>query len=187
MNPIILIRDWYLTRIKWKKHSFGKKFHAGRNVILGGKRDISIGYYCYLGAGTSINSDALIGNYVFTANNVAFVGKNDHLFNEIGKPILMSSRFADLDYPLSKGKNLVTIEDDVWIGYGSILMSGITIGQGSIIAAGAVVTSDVEPFSIYGGVPAKKIGNRFSNENDKLKHIELYKKNYLISLNRNVK
>jgi acetyltransferase-like isoleucine patch superfamily enzyme len=54
----------------------------------------------------------------------------------------------------------VIIEDDCWVGANSIILPGVTIGQGSIIAAGSVVTKDVEAFSIVGGVPAKKIKDR---------------------------
>lgn len=51
----------------------------------------------------------------------------------------------------------IVIEDNVWVGSGAILLPGITIGKGSVVAAGAVVTNDVEPYIVVGGVPAKKI------------------------------
>jgi acetyltransferase-like isoleucine patch superfamily enzyme len=51
----------------------------------------------------------------------------------------------------------VAIEDDVWIGAGAIVLPGVTIGRGSVVAAGAVVTADVPPFTVVGGVPAKTI------------------------------
>ena len=54
----------------------------------------------------------------------------------------------------------VIIGDRVWIGYGALVMPGITIGEGAVVAAGAVVTKDVEPFTIVAGVPAKPIGQR---------------------------
>ena len=54
----------------------------------------------------------------------------------------------------------VVIGDDVWIGRRVIILPGVTVGGGSIIAAGAVVSKDVKPYSIVGGVPAKQIGNR---------------------------
>lgn len=62
---------------------------------------------------------------------------------------------------------LVLIEDDVWIGANALIISvnkGITIGRGSIVAAGAVVTKDVAPYTIVAGVPAKFIKNRFTDE-----------------------
>jgi acetyltransferase-like isoleucine patch superfamily enzyme len=56
------------------------------------------------------------------------------------------------------------VEDDVWIGHGAIIVAGVTIGTGSIVAAGSVVTRDVPPFSIVGGNPARVIKMRFSQE-----------------------
>jgi acetyltransferase-like isoleucine patch superfamily enzyme len=62
------------------------------------------------------------------------------------------------------------IEADVWIGYGAIIMAGIPIGRGAIVAAGAVVTQDVPPYEIWGGVPARKIRDRFTGEQDRAVH-----------------
>lgn len=70
-----------------------------------------------------------------------------------------------LNQPLegvSKGD--IVVGDDVWFGFRSTIMSGVHIGQGAIIAAGAVVTKDVPPYAIVGGVPAKIIRYRFVNE-----------------------
>jgi maltose O-acetyltransferase len=58
--------------------------------------------------------------------------------------------------------NPITVEDHVWIAVGAIILGGVTIGRGAVIAAGSVVTRDVEPMAIYGGVPARKIGERNS-------------------------
>jgi len=54
----------------------------------------------------------------------------------------------------------VIIEDDVWVGCGSLIMAGVTIRQGTVVAAGSVVTKDTESYSVVAGVPAKKIGQR---------------------------
>lgn len=177
-NPIIKLRDFYLTRVKWRKHSFGAHFHAGKNVRLWAKNKIAIGKFCYLGAGTVIQCDAVLGDYVFTANNVAFVGRYDHCYQELGKPMLFCARIKDHDYNWKGLNSTVVIEDDVWIGYGATIMSGVKIGIGSIIAAGSIVTKNVEPYSIYGGVPAVKLTNRFETETDLKNHIRLYKENF---------
>ena len=65
----------------------------------------------------------------------------------------------------------ITIEDDVWIGAHSIILKGVTIGRGSVVAAGAVVTKSFPPYSIIGGVPAKLLKMRFTEEEIK-KHEE---------------
>lgn len=170
---ITKLRDYYLINFKWKNYSIGKNFHAGRNVIMWAKNGIEIGDNCYIGRSSQIESNVKIGNDVLIANNVAFVGKYDHNYTEVGKSIIKSSQIRDLDY-CWKGLNQYTIvEDDVWIGYGVIIMSGITIKKGSIIAAGSVVTKDVVEFSIYGGNPAKKIADRFQSKKDFEKHKKL--------------
>ena len=64
----------------------------------------------------------------------------------------------------------VVIGDRAWIGYRALIMPGVTIGEGAVVAAGAVVTKDVEPFTIVGGVPAKKIGDRNQDLNYELNY-----------------
>jgi acetyltransferase-like isoleucine patch superfamily enzyme len=59
-------------------------------------------------------------------------------------------------------RSFIKIGDDVWLGAGSTVLAGVTVGRGAIIAAGAVVTKDVPSFSIVGGVPAKIIKSRKS-------------------------
>ena len=87
--------------------------------------------------------------------------------NVLGSPL-------DCDI-VSKGP--ILIEDDVWIGANVTILKGVTIKRGSIVAAGSVVNKDVEAFSIFGGIPAKKIGERFNIEEKEayLKNIEEWK------------
>jgi len=150
------LRFFYLVNIKWRRYSFGKNPYIGRSVYMWAKHSITIGDNFYIGKFSQIECDAEIGNDVIFANQVALVGRYDHNYTEIGIPIRMASQIRDKDYNWKGLTEKVTISDDVWVGYGSIILSGIKIGQGSIIAAGSVVTKDVEPFSIYAGIPANK-------------------------------
>jgi acetyltransferase-like isoleucine patch superfamily enzyme len=172
------IRDLYLKKIIYRKWKIGENFHAGRNVFFWAKTKIEIGDNFYIGRNSQIETDVIIGDNCIFANNVAFVGRYDHNYQQIGFPIRLAEQIRNDNYNW-KGLNQITIiGDDVWIGYGSIIMSGVKIGEGSIIAAGSVVTKDVEPYCIYGGVPAKKIGHRFENDEEKEEHILLYKLKY---------
>lgn len=178
IKSIKKVRDIYLVKVRWKKFKIGKKFHAGSNVLLWAKHNITIGDNFYIGKYSIIECDAFIGHHVIFANNVSLIGKYDHHFQQIGIPIRLASQIRDKDYSWKGLNEKIVIEDDVWIGLGSIVLSGVHIGQGSIISAGSVVTKNVEPFSIYAGVPAKKIRNRFESENDLQEHIKLYKTNF---------
>jgi acetyltransferase-like isoleucine patch superfamily enzyme len=95
--------------------------------------------------------------------DVSIVGA-DHRFDLAGTPMIFSGR-PDLPETV--------IEDDVWLGGRSILMAGITVGRGSIIAAGSVVTRDVPPYSIMAGVPARLLRKRFDSAADERKHDEM--------------
>jgi acetyltransferase-like isoleucine patch superfamily enzyme len=102
-----------------------------------------------------VQCDIKIGDHVLIATDVAFVGRIDHCFDVVGKTIWDSPRGV---------AQVTTIEDDVWIGYGAIVLSGVTIGRGAVVAAGAVVTYDVGRYSIVAGVPAKEVRKRFSSD-----------------------
>lgn len=86
----------------------------------------------------------------------------DHIFNIPGKLI---NEFNDNDKRPEDDKDVI-IEEDVWVGTNVTILKGVRIGRGAIIGAGAVVTKSVPPYVIFGGVPAKKIGNRFKKLED---------------------
>lgn len=104
--------------------------------------DVRIGKYCQMGADVMINSTNHPIQYLTT-----YINRN--LFN------------GEL-YRLKEVKK-IEIENDVWIGHGAIVLGNVKIGNGAIIAAGAVITKDVPSFAIVGGVPAKVIGHRFAS------------------------
>jgi len=70
------------------------------------------------------------------------------------------------------------IEDDVWVGYGATVLCGVRIGEGSIIGAGSLVTKDVKPYSIYAGVPARKVRDRFDDPEELQRHLKLVQSKY---------
>jgi chloramphenicol O-acetyltransferase type B len=180
MKTIKWLRDQFMVRVRYRKFSIANGFHAGARVRLWAKSTLKIGSNFYIGRDSFIETDCIIGDNVIFGNRVAIVGKYDHHYQQIGTPVRLASAIRDKNYTW-KGLNLLThIGNDVWVGYGSTIMQGVTINDGAIIAAGSVVTKDVEAYCIYGGNPAKKLADRFETLNDKDKHINLlYTKNHL--------
>jgi len=95
----------------------------------------------------------LIGNNVMVAAFTAMFAAN-HRFDRTDIPIRDQGMAT---------KGGIRIEDDVWIGSHSVILDGVNIGKGSVIAAGAIVDKNVAPYAIVGGVPARQIGNRLSD------------------------
>jgi acetyltransferase-like isoleucine patch superfamily enzyme len=110
--------------------------------------------FSYIGPDCLIGPKVELGAYSMIGPRVSVVGA-DHVFDRPGLPIIFSGR------PELKA---TVIETDAWIGCGAILMAGVRIGRGAIVAAGAVVTKDVPAFEIHGGVPARKIADRFASD-----------------------
>jgi acetyltransferase-like isoleucine patch superfamily enzyme len=80
----------------------------------------------------------------------------------VGTPIRRAPWIGGDDYKGAGQAEQVVIGDDVWLGYGAIVLTGVTIGRGAVVAAGSIVLDDVEPYVIVGGNPARKLGVRFS-------------------------
>lgn len=140
-------------RIFCVKHiikSCGNITTINRHAYFGTGRDMVMGDYSGLGANCIVPNNIVIGKYVMMASRV-FIADNNHIYERTDIPMCFQG----------KTENEVTvIEDDVWIGTGVIMTPGHTIGKGSILAAGSVVTKDVEPYSVMGGNPAKLIRKR---------------------------
>jgi acetyltransferase-like isoleucine patch superfamily enzyme len=115
----------------------------GDGLIVGDNSNI--GPYNYIGCSGKI----IIGNDVMLAPRVSIYAEN-HLFDN--PDLLIKDQGVY--------KQTVVIEDDCWIAANSVILAGVTIGKGSVIAAGSVVNCDVPPYSIFGGVPAKFIKSR---------------------------
>ena len=104
----------------------------------------------------------IIGNYVSIGPYVKFIVASEHDYKNISTfpfKVLCMNEKGESGY-----KGSIVVEDDVWIGANAIILSGVRISQGAVIAAGSVVTQDVPPYAIVGGNPAKIIKYRFEPE-----------------------
>lgn len=149
-----MCRSWYQLHIKypWVSCKGFVRIMPHCHII---RRHIEFGNNVQLGRGTWIITDVKIGNDVLIAGNVILSGKNDHTYNLPGMTLWESPRGSD---------DMTVIGNDVWIGSNSVILAGVTIGNGAIIAAGSVVAKDIPPYEIWGGNPAKKIKDRFASE-----------------------
>lgn len=127
---------------------------------------ISIGRYTYGVLDVEAvkrTSHLNIGDFCSIANGTRFILCLDHPLHHFStfpfKVVTLKTEEAEAT---SKGD--INIADDVWIGKESTILSGVNIGQGAVIAAGAVVTKDIPPYAIAGGVPAKVIKYRFDEQ-----------------------
>lgn len=156
----IWLGDGAILRRDVRIRCFGKtsRIHIHPNVQIDRgvdirahwQAEISIGEQTRIGPYTCLSGDRiLIGNHCLIASHVSIYA-NNHVFDDPTRLIReQGNRY--------KG---IVIEDDCWLGSGVRVVDGITIGQGSVIGAGAVVTKDVPPYSIAVGVPAKVIAQR---------------------------
>lgn len=147
----------YYRKCKWR--------HANRHnktsIVDVSRIDcISVGIYSYGKLNVHGLSNRLkIGNYVSIADDVMFLLSVEHPIDKISTFPFKAIVLEKTTEAISKGD--IIIDDDVWIGYGCIILSGVHVRQGAIIAAGAVVTENVPPYAIVGGIPAKIIRYRF--------------------------
>ena len=143
--------------------------HCGEGVYIRpmssdikGLENLSIGDHTLIPKGSIFyctRAELRIGNKVIFGPKPTII-TGDHRIDIIGKYIIDvtdDEKLPDQDSP-------VIIEDDVWCGANVTILKGVTIGRGSVVAAGAVVTKSCPPYSIIGGVPAKIIKKRFTDE-----------------------
>lgn len=150
----------------------------GDNVQIGSNSDItwqkvSLGNNVYLGPNTRIVStraEVIMYNNIMFGPGVSII-TGDHRYDIVGRTMIS---ITDAE-KLPENDQDVIIESDVWIGANVTILKGVTIGEGSVVASCALVTKDVPPYSIVGGVPAKVISHRFIGE-DITRHKEILNK-----------
>jgi|GEM_PF-1483934 len=138
----------------------GSNLSLGANVKIWAPNSLKIANDVHIGAGSTVEVDGSIGYGTLIANSVGIVGRRDHDFRAIGVHIRKAPWVGDQPERLS---NPVCIGRDVWIGYGAIVLSGLTIGDSAVISAGAVVTTDVRANTVVAGCPAREVGTRFED------------------------
>ncbi|STO13898.1 CatB-related O-acetyltransferase [Flavobacterium hibernum] len=136
-------KDVYIGR-----YTYG--FESTQIYTWGEEIDITIGRFCSIGAGLRL----------FCGGNHSTWFASSYPFGSVYPNYLKTKVFKSIVF--SNGK--ISIGNDVWLGRDVTVMSGITIGDGSVVAANSHVVKDIEPYSIYGGNPAKFIRYRFSSE-----------------------
>ena len=185
-NPLLKYSAWLSSKIYyqlkyWGCHlridynacvrnvTFGKYNTIGQNVILAG---CSMDDFSYIAYGAVI-THATIGKFCSIGPNVkiapgrhptgVFVSTHPALFSN---PAFLRAGFTNKTH--YQGNVPVVIGNDVWIGADCVILDGVTIGDGAIIAANSVVTKDVEPYCLVGGSPARFIKKRFDDHQEEL-------------------
>lgn len=144
-----------------------RRIYLGSNTVVNGELlvfphggKITIGDWCFIGEGTRLwsGSNITVGDRVMISHNV-------NIFDNQTHPLSPRKRHAHFKHILEIGHpvnieladNPIRIEDDAWIAAGAIILKGVSIGRGAIVAAGSVVTKDVPSFCIAAGNPARVI------------------------------
>ena len=167
-----LIKILYL-KLKWREAfvslssnvSLDSRLSRGVKILDGAKiGSVSVGQYTYIGERSSIERTT-IGGFCSIAPKV-IIGLASHPTNHVSTyPGFYSSGATGAHYFVSEfpfvDKKPTEIGHDVWIGARAVIIGGVKIGTGAIVATGAVVTKDVPPYAIVGGVPARILRYRF--------------------------
>jgi acetyltransferase-like isoleucine patch superfamily enzyme len=128
-------------------------FNYGGNIKIGNNTFVGIGTKIWSGESVKIGSNVLI------SHNVNILDTDSHELNHIERAKGFMNLIGE-GHPKEKG-NIITepviIEDNVWISFNAVILKGVKIGRGAIIAAGAIVTKDVEAFTLVAGNPAKEV------------------------------
>ena len=139
----------YFFRRKWRK------LNTNNYTTVINKFDeklVNIGNYTYgelnVRSFGKADGNLKIGSFCSIGPNVTFLLSGEHNYKLIST-YPFKKKFLNIDETISKGD--INVKDDVWIGYGAIILSGVTIGQGAVIGAGSIVSKDIPPYAIYCG------------------------------------
>lgn len=172
----------FLLRVKnilfWKVYNFRTNsriynYSLNKSIVIGKEvmvragtelgKDVTIGDYSYISGPINYIEAAEIGKFCSIARQTV-IGVSDHNYNWVTThPIIVDKTYRIIpSNEFEPQKPSPVIGNDVWIGINAIIQRGVVIGDGAVVAAGSIVTKNVEPYSIVGGVPAKHLKYRFN-------------------------
>ena len=145
------LRNYIVTNVMFLKIDIGNGNKLDANIIINEPQNIKIGHNNFIGRNVHLIGHGYIsiGNNCAIAADCKFISRN-HLFSDRNITIYAQG------YELKP----INIGDDVWFGYNVIVLPGVTLGSGCVVAAGSIVTKSFPDYSIISGVPAKQIGKR---------------------------
>lgn len=144
-------RGWVSVTSKIKhpeKFEMGRGTYIGHDTHIKAGRGISFGSHCTLHEYGHLSGNISIGDGVRIASRVGMYASTHGM------------KRGAMIHKQESSHGRIVIEDDVWIGTGASILDNVTIGEGAVVGAGAVVTGDIEPYTIVGGVPAVPISHR---------------------------
>ena len=141
----------------------GRGCYIGRSVELGPSGRIEIGDNTSIQDRSILVGDVSIGRYCMLSLNVLMTS-GVHYYDRWPHLLIRDQDKMVFDDPVLRAKHsqMITVGEDCWIGMNAVIMPGVTIGRGCVIGANAVVTSDLPPYSVATGVPAKVIKRRLN-------------------------
>jgi len=159
-SNLILEDLTYINALSEKGIRFGNNVTIGRGTII-----TCTGIIANKGIGLSNSNNSAIGSYSYIGARGEIRIGNDVIMGPMVTMFSENHNYKRLDLPIRKqgeSRKGIIIEDDCWVGTGSTILDGVTVGQGSVITAKSAVTKNVEPYSVVAGVPAQQIKRRTS-------------------------
>lgn len=142
---------YYVKKLTFIDIKAGKHFYPRDSLHIARGSKVRLGDNVYIGRCAHISGNVQMGNDILVASCVSFVG-GDHKIDNIGDTLIKDSGRSSME--------TTVIENNVWIGHGCIIISGVKIESGAVLGAGSVLTKDMGEDEIWAGVPARFIRKR---------------------------
>ena len=168
-------RDYLVNNFvsMFPSHNIRKMIYRMCGMKIGKDSSIFLNNQISNPKGIVIGNNTVVGQFnALDGRGGLFIGNNVDI---AGYCILVTGTHDINDVKFKGGFKPIVIGDNVWVGTGSIILAGVHIGKGAVVAAGSVVTKDVEAFTVVGGVPAKEIKKRSKDIKYKLSHAPIFK------------